>query len=447
MGDGIGPRTLDVPLDWTLPTLGRRLVPPGARVDVADESSSNTVHDTSGRDLESAGVALTRASGAWVLRIGDDTSTYPVSGRGVPAEIRDLLLGVRTGAALRPVRRVDTGRTTHRVIGPDGAEIGEIVVVRERTAEGGAAATVGERARVEVAAWDGPFVDAVVRRLVKAGAVERTGTSEPADHATVGAALRAHLRDQHEAILLADLGLRRGDDTVHRFRVAVRRTRSALRVVQVVQPEPAADLDAELKWLSGLLGAVRNYQMLRDHLAAGADDEPDLDLTAAHEFVGAVLTRDEQAARADLVTAMAGRRYLALLRSVRDWRAAPPFTAKADRPVERLAHYVRAADRDLDKKLAKAKGSPSRLHTARKAAKRARYVATFAGPAAGKHRSDIVRRAKALQRRLGDHQDCIVAAEFLERVGVEATGAAAFGCGVLWGREQRRAERLAAKVS
>ena len=82
--------------------------------------------------------------------------------------------------------------------------------------------------------------------------------------------------------------------------------------------------------------------------------------------------------------------------------------------------------------------TPEGLHRARKAAKRARYVVEFTGPAVGKPAAALGRRAKHLQEQLGEHQDSAVAADFLARVAVDAPAAVAFGCGVLWAHAYRR---------
>lgn len=445
MNDASGVRTLDVALDWALPSLGKRVIPSGGRVEVSSAHESWTEHDTAAADLARLGLVLSRGTGTatWTLTADGSTTSFPAAGRGVPAEVRDLLLGARTGAALRPLRRVATERTTHHVLGPDGAELGEIADVHEHITQAGDAVDIVQRRRVEISGWDGPFVNAVATRLAKSGATEAASAATDAgSHSTggtVGAAVHAYLCAQHDAIVRGDLGLRRGENTVHRTRVAVRRLRSVLRAVDVAEPDRVAPLDAELSWLSGLLGAVRDHQVLREHLHSGAG-ELDVDVAAALALIDRALDVDEATARAELDAAMAGGRYLALLRSLREWRTDPPFTADSGQPEAKLARYVRAVTRDLDKLLARADGAPERLHRARKAAKRARYVATLAGSAAGKHGTDLARRAKALQTDLGDHQDCIVAAQFLERITADATGRAAFGCGVLWLHEQDRAD-------
>ncbi|MBL0780350.1 CHAD domain-containing protein, partial [Streptomyces albidoflavus] len=82
------------------------------------------------------------------------------------------------------------------------------------------------------------------------------------------------------------------------------------------------------------------------------------------------------------------------------------------------------------------------LHQARKAAKRARYAAEAARPALGKPAKRYRKHVKAVQQLLGVHQDSVVAREALRQLAVEAHGAgeSAFTWGLLYGREQARAE-------
>lgn len=439
-----GPRIFGVPLGWTFPDLGKRAVPDGGRVEVTSSDSARSEYDTAAHDLRAFGAVLARAAGTdalWTLHIGaTGATTVPAQGRGVPREMRDLLLGVRRGGQLRLVRRVASERTTYIVRDPAGVEVGEVADVRERSAEAGDAALVQELRRIEVSGWDGPFPAAVHRRLTRAGATPVAAPSTESE-GTVGSALHAYLRSQHDAILGGDLELRRGGDAIHSTRVAVRRLRSALRVVDVSDPDRTAALDAELSWLSKLLGQVRDLQVLRRHLRTAVHEAHEVSLDEAARLIGAVLDEEEATARAELAAGMAGRRYLELLRALRDWHADPPFTAAARRPESRLAGYVRTAGRQLDKRLAGAGDSADGLHLARKAAKRARYVASFAAPVVGKRATATAGRAKQLQQRLGDYQDCVVAADFLQRIGNDADGAAGFGCGVLWTYEQQRAER------
>ena len=71
------------------------------------------------------------------------------------------------------------------------------------------------------------------------------------------------------------------------------------------------------------------------------------------------------------------------------------------------------------------------LHSARKAAKRARYAAEAARPALGRPAKRFAKRMKRVQQLLGDHQDSVVAREALRELATQAhtAGEAAFTLG------------------
>ena len=83
------------------------------------------------------------------------------------------------------------------------------------------------------------------------------------------------------------------------------------------------------------------------------------------------------------------------------------------------------------------------LHRARKAAKRARYATELTAPLVGKRAKKAIKEHKRVQDALGEHQDSVIAAELLRRLGAAATGAGqnGFTYGLLYERERHRAER------
>ena len=88
------------------------------------------------------------------------------------------------------------------------------------------------------------------------------------------------------------------------------------------------------------------------------------------------------------------------------------------------------------------------LHQARKSVKRLRYAGELLDdlvPKAGK----IAKAAKKQQTVLGDHQDLVVAADFLRRQGAQAGGRAGhngFTYGLLMARVEEQAARIRARL-
>ncbi|MGI9092749.1 MAG: CHAD domain-containing protein [Mycobacteriales bacterium] len=275
------------------------------------------------------------------------------------------------------------------------------------------------------------------------------GSARAADApATVGEVVGRYLREQHAAIMRGDASLRADeaiavDSAVHVTRVAIRRYRSVLREVRVFVTERATAVDAELAWLAGLLGEVRDRQVLRRRLCRA------LHVLPSGVAVGAELDRrlgaEQERATGELGRAMAGRRYAELLGELRAWNTAPPYTDAADRCAVEIAGDVDHARRRLRKRLERAVrgGDDELLHRARKAAKRARYVAELAEPALGRPARKLAKRAKAVQTELGRHQDSVVAAAFLRGY---ADGESGFGCGILWAGERDRAQSSRAAI-
>jgi CHAD domain-containing protein len=160
-----------------------------------------------------------------------------------------------------------------------------------------------------------------------------------------------------------------------------------------------------------------------------------------------------------------GDRYLALLRTSIDFLSDPPLPkAKSKRRRDaRKARSLRkparhAAHQATDRLAAGLRTSDDvLLHRARKAGKRARYAAellALAGVDDPLASDQAVAAWKELQDVLGEHQDSVVAADLLRRLGAataDRPGENGFTYGVLHQREEHTAtasrERAAAWTS
>ena len=246
--------------------------------------------------------------------------------------------------------------------------------------------------------------------------------------------------------MAGDLALRRGHDPIHSTRVAARRYRSALRVFADLVDAPRAQaLDAELAWYAGLLGEIRDRQVLRKHFAAAIDAlPPQLVVAEVGERVDEHLGSGQLKARAELTKAMRGARYLALVRELQSWHREPPFVAGTDKRADEVARYLNHAERKLARRLksaAAADADDAVLHRARKAGKRLRYTAELAEPVLGKSAARTVRRATRLQDILGEHQDSVIAAQVLLQLGAGTRTENGFSFGLLYAGEQARGRK------
>jgi CHAD domain-containing protein len=229
------------------------------------------------------------------------------------------------------------------------------------------------------------------------------------------------------------------------MRVGARRLRSDLRTFRPLIERGWADgLRDELKWLGGVLGDVRDLDVMVERLHAEADDlEQDLGPLFK------TLEDRRRKARAALRTALATARYLELLDRLVEAAESPDLTPAARRPsgealpplVRRSWKKLRKAGRALDEE-----SGDEEYHRVRVLAKRARYGAEAVAPAlGGKRDTDACKfadRAADLQDVLGELQDSVVAGETILDVARDHPEAGPFNldAGRMIERELRRRE-------
>ena len=284
----------------------------------------------------------------------------------------------------------------------------------------------------------------------------RDGRGKPA---TLGDLVDGYLATQSDVIACNDIGLRTsqaseaaaGRALVHKTRIAVRRLRSVLRLFSdLFEAEQRADFDAELVWYADLLGRVRDCDVLAERLPDRVRRLPvEHVLGPVQADLDKTLTAQRREAWDNLRTELDSARYANLLGLVRDWRATPPLTPAATAKVKHVGRYVDKAERKAAKRLRQADGDPQALHRARKAAKRLRYVAQLAATTDPRFAS-VAKEAKARQTKLGEHQDAVVAAQFLRRLGAaegSTPGHNGFTYGLLMANELAEAAAIRAKTA
>ncbi|GAA3911821.1 CYTH and CHAD domain-containing protein [Actinoplanes auranticolor] len=359
-------------------------------------------------------------------------------GDDVPGE---LVAEVRTIVRTRPLRPVARLRT-HRVETPLRDEQGRTLalVAQDRVAaETGGTEQHWQELEVELVDGGPEVLDAVEGLLRAAGATPAAGPSKLAR--ALGDRLAAprrrrrkvnpvirYAREQREAVEEQDQGVRAGDaEAVHKMRVATRRLRSTLKTFKAsFDPQPAAGLNGDLKWLADRLGDVRDGQVLEGKLLADTSGFPEVS-----EGIRAHLDAQVERGRVALTEALDSDRYLAMLDAMDALVDDPePDDAGA---LRRARKALLKADQLLDQ--AMADGVDAELHEARKAYKRARYAVEVFAPSAGKPGKRLVKTLTELQDVLGAHQDSVVAQEVLREVA--RTAPDAFGYGVLWARQEQ----------
>ena len=226
--------------------------------------------------------------------------------------------------------------------------------------------------------------------------------------------VRAALHAQTLAMLHYEPGTRTGEDPedLHQMRVSVRRLRAVLKSAPESVPD-CARLRAELGWLGGALGPVRDLDVLIDRLRAEADDFPDGERAAAATLLDG-LVAERLAARERLTAVLNSPRYRTLLTHLA--QAANSEIGDAVQP--ELMDLVRAPFRRLRRAVRALPADPpdEALHRLRIFGKRLRYAAELVRPIAGKQIKELLRATKELQEVLGEHQDACVAEQEVRRL-------------------------------
>ena len=397
-------RKLEAPEGFALPDLGGEPLEPRAFTSV--------YHDTAGRSLAHAGITLRRrierGRSVWQLKLPAGDARLELEEPGgpgaPPAALESLLAAHLRHGPVAPVAELRTRR--HGALVARRGITAEVTIDEVSVMD--ALRVVEEFVELEVELNSGTpkQLDAIARELEKAGARPTNGMPKlfrvlrlPADDATPADpldALRGRLRRQLRAVLADDPGTRlgRNPESLHDMRVAVRRARALLRAGEPLYTNDVSFLTEELRWLGEKLGAVRDLDVLVDRIRA---ESQDLDAGPLLRELGQRRTR----ARSSLLKALGTPRYFALLDRFADEieTLAPSGSGAtldglAGAQLKKLGRRVETTGADA---------SDDELHALRKKGKRVRYAYELA------ERDKVVRRAKAFQDVLGEHQDSVVA--------------------------------------
>ena len=245
------------------------------------------------------------------------------------------------------------------------------------------------------------------------------------------------MKGQVDAIDAHEAGARTGRDPedVHQMRVAVRRLRAILRASRpLFDPGWVDGLRRELKWLGTVLGGVRDLDVLHAYLRSQLEALPAPERRAGRA--------DRVRARAALRVALASPRYARLLARLRAALVHPP-TRPSSVPLPGIAA---AEFKKLRKAVARLPRPPSaeELHAVRIKVKRARYAAELVQPIIGRRAERFIAKAKKLQDILGEHQDAVVAEEYLRKVTARTPAAQALAQPLI---EQQRKRRKKARAA
>jgi CHAD domain-containing protein len=452
------------------------LAPPGLGLPNLDELTPGTraitrpvrrldaiYYDTADLRLARSGITVRHRGGepgpAWTVKLPDGGSASDLVRREirfeggpdrVPDPAAELVLASTRTLDLQRVAQLTTVRRPIEIRDGSGQLLAE--VVDDTVSVSQEVGQIGRFREIEVELHvngaDGQRVlDAALSRLIGAGCDAGTPTpklvralGEPAtrapdvvvsplpEKATVIDLVRQSTARSVEQIIRHDPGARLGgdDEEVHKMRVATRRLRSDLHSFSSLLDETRTDpLRAELSWLGGMIGAVRDTDVLTLRLTSRLASLADGEVAEADRLLS-LLAEESAAARVAMMSALRDKRYLRLLNALVALAAAPPFLEsrkisrrKSRRVASKIMHkpWRRVVD------AVGALGddpSDEKLHHVRVLAKRSRYAAEATAPLLGPDAARFASAVADLQTVLGDHQDTVLAEEWLLRAASEA---------------------------
>jgi len=236
-------------------------------------------------------------------------------------------------------------------------------------------------------------------------------------------ALRASISAGVIRLLRHDPGVRVGEDpgAVRQAWVATRLLRSDLRTFgPLLDADWAASARTELRWVAGLLGAVRDVDALQARFRRQAPDLPS-SATSGLACLFQELVTEQDDARAGLVAAMASPRYLDLIDRLMDAAQRPPCSpvasGQADTVLPPLVSRQWKQLRNCVKDLPPVPG-PGALDRVLVRAERTRYAAEATAPVVGRKAEGLAKALADLATVLDAHRDAMVAEAWLRRADV-----------------------------
>jgi CHAD domain-containing protein len=400
-----------------------------------ERAVSQTWLDTFDWRLHAAGISLEYADdGPLTAHLPDGARLQcPLPARGWPAQagdmpaglLRDALAPIVRPRALLPVVTVHRTARESRVLNHDEKTVARLVI--ENDDDGTSRVLVqplrgydgdGDWIAHQLPNVDGltaltttPYDEALAHASRKPSDYDKSPTVPLWPEMPAAVAIATVL--QHFADVIADNveGTIAAIDTefLHDLRVAVRRTRSILKLTGDVLPaDIAARYAPGFKWLGDLTTPVRDldvYLIGLDDMAAGLASADPHDLDPFRSF----LVRHRAGERRRLVRGLRSRRFeqlmdgwgKALAQATVGADSGPPVATLARQRVKRVFRRVVRLGEQITA------GSPSeQVHALRKRCKELRYLLEVFRPlhADQPHRL-LVKELKALQDTLGEFQD------------------------------------------
>lgn len=258
-----------------------------------------------------------------------------------------------------------------------------------------------------------PLGPGIVHRLVQS---ESSGLSDAAE---LG---RGMLRQMFEKMLAREEDVRRGEDDedVHQMRVATRRLRATLQIVEYAfDHKILGTFRRDLRHMARSLGELRDLDVFLESLTnveIGADLQ---DLRSAAE-------KAHDKARVELIKDLDGQLYSSFRRSFATFLTSPGTNLAAFLATGHAPRIRDVAGSALWRRYEELRAfeliiqgdNHEKLHMARIAGKSMRYTMEFFRPVLGPRCDDLLERLAVLQELLGHLQDGVAARQRIASLGM-----------------------------
>jgi CHAD domain-containing protein len=245
---------------------------------------------------------------------------------------------------------------------------------------------------------------------------------------------RRTLRRFFDRLLAREEDVIKGEDAedVHQMRVATRRLRASLQVVEgVYDPKLIRRFRRGLQQIAGSLGAVRDGDVFLAHVVAYGDALQE-DKRADLDPLVKGITADRAQARVDLLDDLDSKRYDTFKREFAAFLTTPGAgTLPAPEPgiTQRVRDFAGSAiwrryELWRAYEVGLHEGSVETLHQARIAGKRLRYTLEFFAEPLGPQVEQVLAPLVALQENLGALQDGVTARAHVAELGLAGDQAA-----------------------
>jgi CHAD domain-containing protein len=379
-----------------------------------------------------------------------------------PAVIADRVGGMVGDAPLSPLVEVRVRRRTW-VVERDGRQIGELALDEGEIQANGKADPVHElelELKGEGAPADLETLDRRLRLLLPLAPESRSKLqrglalfgyhkNRPSGHTPLELAGRHAIKGYMKKLRKHEPKVRKDEDPedVHDMRVAIRRTRSALELLEEAPVFKAKNLRAmrrRLRPLARALGAVRDLDVFLERVDTYEKEYPEH--AAGLGILRGELSRRREAAREDLLDVLGSRKLERRIGEVEDFATHPVDVSHEEMPVL-VRHFAGGAiwrryEAALAFECVLPNAPPPTLHQLRITSKRLRYALEMFHDALGPAVEPLVGALVAVQDHLGALQDAVVAIQLVDALRErepDDTALAAYGHSLAARRDELRA--------